>query len=211
MLDRLQTMQVFLSVVDEGGFTAAAKRMSMTVPHVTRHIAALEERLQTRLLQRTTRRVSLTAAGERYAERARDILEAVDLATTEVQSDTSALSGTLRIVAAPSLTDALVSPLAASFREQYPDITLDVYVDAHPLPDLNRYDLGFLQVPWGSIRTSWRARSRRPTPSCAHHRPTSRVTAHHGFRRIWPGMSACCAALPASTATALVCGAPTSL
>ncbi|WP_162989602.1 LysR family transcriptional regulator [Comamonas sp. lk] len=149
MLDRLQTMQVFLSVAQEGGFTAAARRLSMTTPHVTRHIAALENQLGTRLLQRTTRRVSLTAAGERYAVRVREILEAVDTASAEVQSKTSALSGVLRIVAAPSLTDALVSPLAAAFREQYPGISLDVYVDAHPLPDLNRYDLGFLQVPEG--------------------------------------------------------------
>ena len=101
-------MTVFLAVVDEGGFTAAARRLSMTVPHVTRHVTALEKQLDTRLLQRTTRSVSLTPAGERYAARVREILEAVDSATTEVQSNTSALSGVLRIVSTPSLTDALI-------------------------------------------------------------------------------------------------------
>lgn len=149
MLDRLHTMRVFLSVVEEGGFTAAARHLSMTVPHVTRHVAALEEQLGTRLLQRTTRRVSLTASGERYAARVREILEAVEAATAEAQSNTSALQGVLRIVAAPALTDALIAPLAAAFRTRYPGITLDVYVDPQPVPDVNRYDLGFLQVPEG--------------------------------------------------------------
>ena len=146
MLDRLHTMTVFLAVVDEGGFTAAARRLSMTVPHVTRHVTALEKQLDTRLLQRTTRSVSLTPAGERYATRAREILKAVDSATTEVQSNTSALSGVLRIVSTPSLTDALISPLAADFCTQYPGIALDVHVDSNLAPDMNRYDLGFMQV-----------------------------------------------------------------
>lgn len=146
MLDRLHTMTVFLAVVDEGGFTAAARRLSMTVPHVTRHIAALEEQLGTRLLQRTTRSVSLTPSGERYAARVREILEAVDSATTEAQSNSSALTGMLRIVSTPSLTDALISPLAADFRAQYPGIALDVHVDPDLTPDMNRYDLGFMQV-----------------------------------------------------------------
>lgn len=146
VLDRLHTMTVFLAVADAGGFTAAAQRLSMTAPHVSRHVAALEAQLGTRLLQRTTRRVTLTAAGEAYASRVRDILDAVDTATAAVQSDTSALTGVLRIVAAPSLTDALVSPLAADFRRHYPGIALDVYVNAEPIPDLGRYDLGFLQV-----------------------------------------------------------------
>lgn len=146
MLDRLHTMAVFLAVVDEGGFTAAARRLSMTGPHVTRHIAALEEQLGTRLLQRTTRSVSLTPSGEHYAARVREILEAVDSATTEAQSNSSALTGMLRIVSTPSLTDALISPLAADFRAQYPGIALDVHVDPDPTPDMNRYDLGFMQV-----------------------------------------------------------------
>lgn len=142
-------MTVFLAVADAGGFTAAARRLSMTVPHVTRHVAALEAQLGTRLLQRTTRSVTLTAAGEAYAIRVREILESVDAATVEAQSTTSALQGVLRIVAAPALTDALVSPLAADFRRSYPHIALDVYVDAEPVPDLSRYDLGFLQVAEG--------------------------------------------------------------
>lgn len=149
MLDRLQTMKVFLGVVDEGGFSAAARSLSMTVSNVTRHVAALEEHLGTRLLQRTTRRVSLTPAGERYAARARDILESVDDAFADVQGTTSALIGVLRIVAAPMFTDSLIAPLVAPFRLAYPGISLEVHVDSNPLPDLGKYDLAFLHAHEG--------------------------------------------------------------
>lgn len=149
VLDRLQTMKVFITVIDEGSFTAAARRLGMTVPHVTRHIAALETELSTRLLQRTTRRMSLTPAGARYAERVREILVAVETATQEVQHTSSALRGALRIVVAPSLTDTLIAPLAAAFRAEYPQLMLELHVDADPLPDLSKYDLGFLRVAEG--------------------------------------------------------------
>lgn len=62
-MDRLQTMKVFLAVVDQGGFTAAARQLDMSVPSVTRFVADLETYLGTRLLQRTTRRVHPTPAG----------------------------------------------------------------------------------------------------------------------------------------------------
>ncbi|WP_461247895.1 helix-turn-helix domain-containing protein [Treponema sp. R6D11] len=62
-MDRLQTMRVFQTVADEAGFSAAARRLDMSVPTVTRLVADLEQHLGTRLLQRTTRSVSLTEAG----------------------------------------------------------------------------------------------------------------------------------------------------
>jgi molybdenum-dependent DNA-binding transcriptional regulator ModE len=70
-MDRLQTMRVFQAVADEAGFSAAARRLDMSVPTVTRLVADLEQHLGTRLLQRTTRSVSLTEAGEAYLERVR--------------------------------------------------------------------------------------------------------------------------------------------
>ena len=63
-MDRLQSMRVFESVVDEGGFAAAARALDMSAPVVTRLVADLEEHLGTRLLQRSTRRLSLTEAGQ---------------------------------------------------------------------------------------------------------------------------------------------------
>src|SRR2546427_802145 len=77
-MDRLQTMRVFQTVADEAGFSAAACRLDMSVPTVTRLVADLEQHLGTRLLQRTTRSVSLTEAGEAYLERVRGILADVE-------------------------------------------------------------------------------------------------------------------------------------
>ena len=70
-MDRLQTMAVFVAVAEEQGFAAAARRLSMSPPAVTRAVAAIEERIGTRLLHRTTRHVRLTEAGQRYLESTR--------------------------------------------------------------------------------------------------------------------------------------------
>lgn len=148
-MDRIQAMKVFLAVVDEGGFTAAARALSMTVSNVTRQVATLEAHLGTRLLQRTTRRVALTPAGMRYAARTRDILRSVDEAFTEVQNSTAALSGVLRIVASPTFVDFLISPMLAPLRAAYPGITLDVHIDSSPVPDVGQFDIALLHVPVG--------------------------------------------------------------
>ena len=73
-MDRFQEMQVFLAVAEEQGFAAAARRLNMSPPSVTRAVAALEERIGTLLLNRTTRSVHITEAGQRYAEDCRRIL-----------------------------------------------------------------------------------------------------------------------------------------
>jgi len=65
-MDTLQNMRVFMRVVDAGSFTAAAQQMELTTAHVSRAVADLERHLRTRLLNRTTRRIALTEAGERY-------------------------------------------------------------------------------------------------------------------------------------------------
>jgi len=73
-MDRLQAMKIFARVVDEGGFAAAARAMDMSPPVVTRMVAELEQHLGTRLLQRTTRKLALTDAGDAYLLRVRTIL-----------------------------------------------------------------------------------------------------------------------------------------
>ena len=148
-MDRLNAMKVFLAVVEAGGFSAAARRLDMSVPSVTRLVAELETHLGTRLLQRTTRRVNLTPAGQQYAEQAHMILLAVDNAFAMVQDSTEAPSGTLRVVTAPVFAEFLIAPLLGAFREAYPRITLDVHVDANPNPELGPYDIGFLSAREG--------------------------------------------------------------
>src|SRR3978361_2528112 len=77
-MDRLQSMRVFQQVVDEGGFAAAARKLDLTPAAVTRLIVDLEKHLGVRLLQRTTRRLALTPAGEAYLGRLRVILGDID-------------------------------------------------------------------------------------------------------------------------------------
>ncbi|HBH37992.1 MAG TPA: LysR family transcriptional regulator, partial [Curvibacter sp.] len=77
-MDRLQSMKVFQRVVDEGGFAAAARALDMSPPMVSRLVADLEDRLGTRLLQRSTRRLALTDAGQAYLNRVRNILQDIE-------------------------------------------------------------------------------------------------------------------------------------
>ncbi|MFC7408100.1 MULTISPECIES: LysR family transcriptional regulator [Hydrogenophaga] len=128
-MDRLQSLRAFQKVVDEGGFAAAARALDMAPAGVTRLVADLEEHLGTRLLQRTTRRVSLTDAGDALLKRSRHILQDVDEAFAVTQSHTSELSGVLRVLAPPVLAVNIVAPLVAGFRAQYPRITIDLHVE----------------------------------------------------------------------------------
>ncbi|MFU1922209.1 LysR family transcriptional regulator, partial [Klebsiella pneumoniae] len=79
-MDTLQGMRVFARVVDSGSFTSAAQALDLSTAQVSRLISDLEAHLQTRLLHRTTRRLALTEAGERYLERCRGILEDIEVA-----------------------------------------------------------------------------------------------------------------------------------
>ena len=87
-MDRLLTMRVFKTVAEEGGFAAAARALDLSAVAVTRLVADLENHVGTRLLHRTTRRVSLTDAGETYLVRVRQILEDVDEAFAVAQAHT---------------------------------------------------------------------------------------------------------------------------
>src|ERR671933_2300315 len=96
-LDRLRAMEVFVAVTEAGGFAAAGARLGMSPPAVTRAVAALEDRLGTRLLNRTTRRVSLTEAGAHYLESARRLLGEVEAAEREAAGKAAAPTGHLTI------------------------------------------------------------------------------------------------------------------
>ncbi len=128
-MDRLQSLRAFQKVADEGGFAAAARALDTAPAAITRLVADLEEHLGTRLLQRTTRRVSLTDAGDALLKRSRHILQDVDEAFALTQSHTQELSGVLRVLAPPVLAVNIVAPLVAGFRAQYPKITIDLHVE----------------------------------------------------------------------------------
>ena len=116
-MDRLQSMRVFERVVSEGGFAAAARALDLSPAVVTRLVADLEEHLGTRLLHRTTRRLSLTEAGEAYVERVRAILQDIDEAHNLASAHTQDLAGVLRILAPPLLATHVLAPLLVVCRE----------------------------------------------------------------------------------------------
>ena len=143
-MDRLSSMRVFLKVVDEGGFAAAARALDMSPAVVTRLVADLEDHLGARLLHRTTRRQSLTDAGEAYLERVRHILIDLDDADSLVSSHTHQLSGVLRVLAPPVLATHVLAPLVAGFHQRYPQIQLDIEVASHRDPPVEDHDITLL-------------------------------------------------------------------
>ncbi|WP_439587834.1 LysR family transcriptional regulator [Hydrogenophaga sp.] len=140
-MDRLASMRAFQKVIDEGGFAAAARALDMSPAVVTRLVADLEEHLGTRLLHRTTRRVSLTEAGDAYLDRVRLILLELDEAHALVSSHTSELAGVLHLLAPPVLATHVLAPLVSGFRQAYPKILLDIDVESHREPPIEDYDI----------------------------------------------------------------------
>ena len=142
-------MRVFQAVADEGGFAAAARLLDMSPAGVTRLVADLEAYVGARLLQRTTRHVSLTEAGEAYLARVRQILSDVDEATAIAQAHTEELSGVLRLLASPVLSVHVLAPLIADFRRLHPRITVEIHVDVLQAPEVSDYDITLMGVAEG--------------------------------------------------------------
>lgn len=125
-MDRLEAMNVFVAVADLRGFAPAARRLGLSPSAVTRLVAALEERLGTRLLQRTTRSVALTDAGARFLERARRILSDVAEAEGAAQAERNVPTGRF-VVAAPLVFGRReVAPVMSAFLAKYPAVTCDL-------------------------------------------------------------------------------------
>ena len=123
-------MEAFATVVDQGGFTDAARRMGISKSAVSKHVSSLEARLGARLLNRTTRRVSPTEIGLAYYDRARRVLNDAGEADALVSSMQAAPSGLLRISAESDFGAAHLSPLLGGFLLRYPDISVEMVLDA---------------------------------------------------------------------------------
>lgn len=125
-MDSLTSMKVFGSVVEAGSFASAARRLRLSRAVVTKHVAALEDRLKVRLLERTTRKLSVTEAGGRYYERCAQILVEIEDAEREAAHATAVPSGTLRITAPHTFASMHIAPHLAEFRRQFPDVELEI-------------------------------------------------------------------------------------
>lgn len=134
-MDKFSNMSVYVKVVEMGSFTAVANHLDSTVGNVSRAVSALETMLDARLLQRSTRRLSVTDAGRRFYERCTSIL--ADLENAEAEASNALLQprGTLRVHCVPGLARHLVTGAALEYRKNFPDVTVDLLLSQR-MPNL---------------------------------------------------------------------------
>lgn len=125
-MDRFLEMQTLVAVVDAGSFVKAADALGMSKAAVSRHVGELETRLGVRLLQRTTRRLSLTEEGQVFYARSKELLAGVDEAEAEITTRSGAASGLLRVNAPVTFGIRHLAPLWGEFRTRHPQVRLDV-------------------------------------------------------------------------------------
>lgn len=147
-MDSLESMAVFVEIVDTGNLTTAAERLGLSPSMVGKHLNALETRLGVKLLHRTTRRHQLTEAGTLYLERCRDVLDRVKAANDDVSALRGNPVGKLRIAAPISFGVTQLAPAVSRFLAQYPRIDIElVLTDAPVDPVGDGVDLAFRVGP----------------------------------------------------------------
>lgn len=162
-MDKLLAMRAFVEIVDRGSLTAAARATGRSLPTMVRTLAALEEALETRLLRRTTRRMSLTPEGRDYLERCRRILSDVEEAERALSAGDDEPRGELRVTAPVLFGQRHVAPAVVAFLVRHPRVSIDLRlldrvvdlveegIDAAlriaPLPDSS-----MVAIPVGSLR-----------------------------------------------------------
>jgi len=125
-MDRLTAMQVFAEVATSGNFSATAQRLDMSRAMVTRHVAHIEQWLGTRLLQRTTRRVTLTDAGEQALRRCQQLLALVAEAEDEIAPPDGVLRGQLRVTCSMSFGHSHLAAALSDFLALHPQLKIDL-------------------------------------------------------------------------------------
>jgi DNA-binding transcriptional LysR family regulator len=125
-MDSLTSLRVFCAVAELRSFTAAASRLGLSPAMTSKHVMHLENRLGARLLNRTSRRVSLTEAGDLYFDRVRRMLEALDEVEATIGNVAVVPRGTLKLSAPMWAANALVARTFAEYHERYPEVSLDV-------------------------------------------------------------------------------------
>lgn len=132
-MDQLSAMRAFVRVVETGSFTRASDLMTLPKATLSKHIQSLETHLRTRLLHRTTRRVTVTPDGAAYYERVLTILNDLEELDGSLSAAQANPRGRLRIDLSPSLATQILIPALPDFTARYPDITLDVGCTDRPV------------------------------------------------------------------------------
>ena len=128
-MDQIDTVRAFIEVAARESFTAAAERLGLSKALVSKHVAALEARAGTRLLNRTTRRVSLTEAGEAFLARARVAVATWDDMMDSATEDSAQPSGLLRVAGPMVFGEAVLAPLAAEFLAEQPNLRMELMLE----------------------------------------------------------------------------------
>lgn len=125
-MDRFTSMQVFISVVELGSFTAAANVFRMSPPMVTKHINSIEKRLNATLIKRTTRRLQVTEVGKNYYENCKEILKKIE----DSEAGTAILSGKpkglLKVSASLWFGSITLTPIVCEYLDQFPDVSVEL-------------------------------------------------------------------------------------
>lgn len=127
-MDRLSSMHAFVMAAESGSYARAAERLNMSPQMVAKHVTALEQRLGARLLNRTTRRQSLTELGSAYYERCKHILTEADAADSLVQIMNDTPRGKLRITAPVTFGSYSLMPLITAFLRDHPEVEIDLHL-----------------------------------------------------------------------------------
>jgi DNA-binding transcriptional LysR family regulator len=144
-MNQLQAMRVFLKVAETGSFGRAAAVLEMSNAVVTRYVALLEAHLNTRLLNRTTRSVSLTEAGQSYAEGCKTVLEQVEAIESMISQSAVEPSGTLKLVASASFSLFGLTPLLRAYQSKYPEVKLRLTLLHRPVDLVDEgFDVGIV-------------------------------------------------------------------
>lgn len=142
----LRQLRYFVAVAEECHFGRAAQRLHMAQPPLSQAIRRLEEDLGVELLERTTRRVALTPAGERFLDRSRQILHEVDQAAREAARIAAGEIGRVVIGVVGSATYALLPPVARRLREEYPDIDFEFTSEMLTADQVSRLGDGTIDI-----------------------------------------------------------------
>ena len=151
-MDHIKAMRLFLTVVQTGSLSGAGRQSGLSPASVSRQITALEDDLGVRLLNRTSRRLSLTEAGQVYLERAERLLQDIDELRDSVSQMALKPRGTLRIQSRISLGTQHVAPMIPLFLAQYPDLKVDLWLTDNDL-DLTEHGID-LAIRTGDLSDS---------------------------------------------------------
>lgn len=162
-MDRFQEMSSFVAVVDARSFVAAAEATGLSTTAVSRHVGELEQRLGVRLLQRTTRRLSLTAEGQAFYTRCKEVLGALAEAEADVATQSTVASGQIRVNAPLTFGVLQLAPLWGRFIDANPAVSLEITLSDRVVDLIEEgYDLAvrIAQMPSSTLVSRKLARSR---------------------------------------------------